>query len=82
MEINAVKKMYEDCVIKPNYALVMCHFKDDEDYIFETNVCFGKNNALSDESIFFYTKDFNSFLDLLKKENGEDFEFDEVKELF
>lgn len=83
MEINAVKKMYDDCVVTPSYADVVIHFKDDEDNSIKTTICFNKKaKSLSDERIFYYAQDFNKFIDLLKPENGEDFEIDEVSDIF
>ena len=83
MEINAVKRMYDDCAVTPSYAEVVIHFKDDEESPITTTICFNnKAKSLSDERIFFYTKNFNSFIDLLKAENGEDFEIDDVIDIF
>ena len=78
-----IQKMYDDCVVTPSYADVVIHFTDDEENPIETTICFnGKAKSLSDERIFYYAKDFNEFMDLVNGSRDDEFEIDEVSDIF
>ena len=82
---NKFNKLVFENKNKVEYVEVIAHFKDDEDYQFETIIKIGNrkdNQGVSDDNIFYYCKNSDEFKSLLKDNNGEDFIIDDIKSVF